>query len=533
MSTLDQSNYTAPLMIETQHVSKRFGGVVALDDVSIKIRTGELLAICGENGAGKSTLMKILSGQHPDYEGQILLRGNAVRFNGIKDAENAGISIIHQELNLVEELSVSANIFLGREKSSFGMLDSKSMNDDTRQLMQQLQCNIAPQATVRSLRVGDQQLVEIAKAVSISAEILIMDEPTSALTESEVARLDQVISELRGRGVTIVYISHKMDEIFRLSDRITILRDGKSVDTVETASVTPNQVTEMMVGRQLSQNTRRRTDTSPIVASSVATSQVTVRPAETGEPILSVRKLWRAWPGQAKKWRLKDISFDLRRGEIVGVAGLMGAGRTELFECLFGCCDDDFGGELLFEGKPIRPTHSSEAIQHGLSLVTEDRKRSGVFQNLDVRENITIGSLGKLLKAGLISRSSEKSTSQSIVERLNIKLDGLNARIGSLSGGNQQKCLIGRALLTEPRVLLLDDPTRGIDVGAKAELHQLLGELTEQGIAILMSSSELPELLMNCDRILVLCEGRLTGHFTSAEATEQKILQAATTVGSP
>ncbi len=515
MMTMAPSASADIFAIETRSISKRFGGVVALDNVSIQVRRGELLAICGENGAGKSTLVKILCGQHLEYEGEVLLQGQPLRFTGIKDAERAGIGIIHQELNLVENLSVAANVFLGREQSRYGFLDQASMNRQTTSLLRQLQCEISPSARVGTLRVGDQQLIEIAKAVGMGAEILIMDEPTSALTESEVTRLYRVIADLRRRGVTILYISHKMDEIFHLSDRVTVLRDGRYIDTVATAEVTPRKITQMMVGRDFGYQVPRDR----------------IRSNDPAMPaLLSVKNLWRAWPGHARKWRLQNISFDVYPGEIVGVAGLMGAGRTELFECLFGCCTEEFGGEVNLDGRPLRLGHSRDAIRQGISMVSEDRKRLGLFSNLNIRENVTIGSLQKLTKVGLVSLRQERTACQTMIERLRIKLAGQRFSVQSLSGGNQQKCLIGRSLLNHPKLLLLDDPTRGVDVGAKAEVYQLLNELAQRGISILMSSSELPELLINCDRILVLCEGRLTGHFTSEEATEQAIMEAATAI---
>ncbi|HMO12569.1 MAG TPA: sugar ABC transporter ATP-binding protein [Pirellulaceae bacterium] len=503
------------VQIEIRSVSKRFGGVVALDNVSFQIRRGELLAICGENGAGKSTLMKILCGQHLDYDGDIVVNGETVRFSGIKDAERFGIGIIHQELNLVDELSVAANIFLGRELSRFGLLCQKTMNERAAAFLNQLQCEISPSIRVGALRVGDQQLVEIAKAIGLGAKILIMDEPTSALTESEVTRLYRVITSLRQRGVTILYISHKMEEIFHLSDRIAVLRDGRYIDTVDTANVTPRQIAQMMVGREFVQTDLRRAS----------------KHGENGEqPVLAVRGLWRSWPGHAKHWRLKDICFDVHAGEVVGVAGLMGAGRTELFECLYGCCGDEFGGDIRLQGEQVQFKHAQDAIRHGVSMVTEDRKRFGLFTNLTVRENVTLSSLEQFTSLGWISSRKERSVCRSIIERLRVKLAGQEAEIQSLSGGNQQKCLIGRALLNQPKLLLLDDPTRGIDVGAKAEVYQLLNELAQNKIAILMSSSELPELILNCDRIIVLCEGRQTGMFSASEATEQAIMEAATAI---
>ena len=497
-------------LISIQHVTKRFPGVVALDDVSFDIAQGELHAIVGENGAGKSTLMKILSGVIPDFEGELLLRGKSARFRGTRDAERAGISIIHQELNLVEQLSAAANIFLGRERRNrLRLLDDRSMEREAQKLFERLECAIDPRGSAGTLRVGDQQLIEIAKALSLDTDILIMDEPTSALTESEVARLYRVIERLRERGVTILYISHKMDEVFRLADRITVLRDGKLVRTVDRLQTGAREVTHLMVGREIEAAQARD-------------------PRTPGETALEVRGLSLAWPGHARGWRLRDVGFSLRRGEILGIAGLMGAGRTELMEALFGASEERPLGEVLLNGRPAKFRHPAEARRAGLALVTEDRKRLGLFANMTVRENITICTLRQLARGGVIRTRRERTAARTSIDNLAVRTAGPEAPITTLSGGNQQKCIIGRWLLTKPEVLLLDDPTRGVDVGAKAELYRLMDQLCRNGMAIIVTSSELPELLTVSDRILVLCEGRLTGEFSRAEATEQRIMEAAT-----
>lgn len=500
----------APPIISTRRVTKRFGGVTALCDVSLEIAAGELHAVVGENGAGKSTLMKCLAGVLTDYDGELLLRGRPVRFHGTTDAQRSGVGIIHQELNLVEQLSAAANIFLGRERiGRLGLLDDRSMERAAAELLSQLECHAHPRDPVGQLRVGDQQLVEIAKALSLEAEILIMDEPTSALAEAEVARLFRVIDRLRARGVTILYISHKMDEVFRLADRITVLRDGRHVRTVARGETTPREITHLMVGREIEETrlTRARTP---------------------GDVVLALDQLALPWPGHARQWRLRDISFQLRRGEIVGLAGLMGAGRTELLECLFGASPQPPQGRILLEGRPVAFGHPAEAMRSGVALVTEDRKRLGLFANLDLAANITICTLAELTRGGLIGYGRERSMARQMADRLGIRAAAVDAPIGSLSGGNQQKAILGRWLLTRPKVLLLDDPTRGVDVGAKAELYRLMDELCGEGLGILVTSSELPELLTLCDRILVLCEGRLTGELSRQEATEQRIMELAT-----
>jgi ABC-type sugar transport system ATPase subunit len=497
-------------LISIRDVSVRFPGVLALDRVSLDINRGELHAIVGENGAGKSTLMKVLAGVYAKFDGEFLLRGTAQRFESTRDAERAGVSIIHQELNLVEQLSVAANIFLGRERRGrFGLLDKQAMNSTAAALLAELECRAAPTQLVGGLRVGDQQLVEIAKALSLQSDIVIMDEPTSALTEAEAERLMRIIARLKSRGVTILYISHKMDEVFRLADRITVLRDGRLVITVRPAESSPRTVAHLMVGREIE-------------------SASSFLPRIPGPAVLEVRKLSLAWPGHAQKFRLRDINLTVSAGEVLGIAGLMGAGRTELLECLFGSSRVPPMGQILLNGRPVVFRHPADALAAGVAFVTEDRKRLGLFDQLNVGQNITLCNLRESLRAGLIQPRAERQVAAGIVERLHVKTPGVEARITNLSGGNQQKCIIGRGLLTKPKILLLDDPTRGVDVGAKAELYLLIDGLCREGLAVILTSSELPELLTLSDRILVLCEGRLTGHFTRAEATEQRIMEAAT-----
>jgi ribose transport system ATP-binding protein len=510
MTAAPAGSGTADLAIAMRSITKRFPGVVALDGVSLDVRRGELHAICGENGAGKSTLMKILSGVYRPDAGALEIHGQPVRFTGTRDAERAGVAIIHQELNLVEDLSVAANVFLGRERrTALGLVDDRAMETETARLLEMLECRVAPRTRAGSLRVGDQQLVEIAKALSLDASILVMDEPTSALTEAESARLERTVCRLRDRGTTILYISHKMDEVFRLADRITVLRDGRHVRTVDRGATTPKEVTCWMVGREIA-------------------GQVFHEPRPHGDTLLEIHRLTLPWPEHPRGYRLADVSLDLHAGEIVGVAGLMGAGRTELLETIFGVSPPTWAGEILLAGRPVRFTHPREACDAGIAMVTEDRKRLGLFPDLDVAGNISLCSLHEALRGGLLSRSREEALVAGPLRDTGVKTPSPHASIMGLSGGNQQKCIIGRWLLTEPRILLLDDPTRGIDVGAKAELYQLIDRLCRQGMAVLLTSSELPELLTLSDRILVLAEGRLTAEFTRAEATEHRILEAAT-----
>ena len=501
---------TSPFAVRMLGITKRFPGVVALDDVTLEVRAGEVHAICGENGAGKSTLMKILSGVYQPDAGVLEVDGRDTRFTGTRDAERAGIAIIHQELALVEDLPVAANVFLGRERrGALGLLDDRSMTEECAALFSQLDCAVDPGDRTGNLRVGDQQLVEIAKALSLDASIVVMDEPTSALTESESARLERTIQRLVAQGTTILYISHKMDEVFRLADRITVLRDGRHVKTVDTTATSPREITGWMVGRDIAGHDFHGS-----------------RPR--GEKLLEVRGLSLPWPEHPRGYRLKEISFDLHAGEIVGIAGLMGAGRTELLEVLFGAGEDTWSGTIELRGEPVRFRHPREACAARVAMVTEDRKRLGLFPDLDVAGNVSLCSLHEALRLGLVSRAAEEQLAAGPVRDTGVKTPGLHAAITGLSGGNQQKCIIGRWLLTKPEVLLLDDPTRGIDVGAKAELYSLIDGLCRQGLGVILTSSELPELLTLADRILVLAEGRLTAEFSRAEATEARIMEAAT-----
>jgi ABC-type sugar transport system ATPase subunit len=496
--------------LSVRSITKRFPGVTALENVSLEIAAGEVHAIVGENGAGKSTLMKILSGAITEYDGEIMLRGRPVRFGGPRDAEHAGVSIMYQELNLVDELTAAANIFLGRERRGrLGLLDDRGMEAEAATYFAQLGTHVRPSTRVGDLRVGDQQLVEIAKALSLKADILIMDEPTSALSESEVRRLFDVVRTLKARGVTVVYISHKMDEVFTLADRITVLRDGQLVATLARAEADPRHVINLMVGRE------------------IAALQFD-EPRQPAQEILRVESLALAGGDRGGRSKLDGVSFTLRRGEILGVAGLLGAGRTELLECLFGASDRLPTGSILLDGKPVLFRRPADAKAAGLAYVTEDRKRLGLFDQMSVAANVTISQLAAVLRGRLLSRRRELAVVGQSTRDLSIKAAGPDAAITSLSGGNQQKTIIARWLLTRPKVLLLDEPTRGIDVGAKAELYVLMDRLCRQGLGIIMTSSELPELLTVCDRIMVLCEGRKTAEFARGEATEEKIMHAAT-----
>ena len=497
-------------MLEIRSVSKSFSGVRVLKDVSFTITQGEVHALMGENGAGKSTLMKILSGVYPEYEGALLLDGQPLKLHGPRDAQQHGIAIIHQELSLIPELSVAENVFLGHEpKTPLGLLDGRRMTADTQALLQRLQVDLPPGRLVRDLRVGEQQIVEVAKALAPGARLLMLDEPTSALSESEIRHLFSVIATLKAQGVTMIYVSHKLEEIFALTDRITVLRDGEYVGTRNTRETDSAELIRLMVGRPVD-------DLFP------------KEEAQPGGEALRVESL--SLRAGAERGRgLQDVSFSLRRGEILGVAGLMGAGRTELLETLFGVPDRArVGGRIQMDGQEIRPASPHEAISAGLAFVTEDRKNQSLVMSFSVRQNVTLIALEKFERYGLIQRNAEAAAVQSSISDLRVKTTGQETPITALSGGNQQKVVLAKCLLAGPKVLLLDEPTRGIDVGAKAEIYALISRLARQGTAVLLASSELLELLAMCDRILVLCEGRLTATLTRGEATQERILEAAT-----
>lgn len=494
--------------LEMQRIHKRFGGTLALAGIDIGIRSGEVHAIVGENGAGKSTLMRILSGAITDYDGQLILNGKPVRFTGPRDAENHGISIIYQELNLVPALSAAANIFLGRESRRGLFVRDRQMEREATDYFRQLGAHVDPKMPVKRLRIGDQQLVEIAKALSLDSDILIMDEPTSALADAEVQRLIGIIGSLKDHGVTILYISHKMDEVFRVADRISILRDGHLVATVDTKKTTPGEVVRCMVGR----------DIAKLDFAHDATEQ---------KELLRVENLSLPHRERPGAWHLCDINLVVQTGELVGVAGLLGAGRTELIECLFGANSRRPTGTIRIQGEACILNTPKDAIARGMAMVSEDRKRFGLFPSLNLCDNITICQLNELTRRGLISRSHRNAAAREQMDRLAIRAAGPQSPISSASGGNQQKCVLARWLLTRPIMLLLDEPTRGIDMGAKAELYVLLRRLCHDGIGILMTSSELPELLAVCDRIVVLCNGRIAGMFDRSEATEEKLVRAA------
>jgi ABC-type sugar transport system ATPase subunit len=498
-------------VLELSGICKVFPGVVALDEVSFTIARGEVHAIVGENGAGKSTLMKILSGVYTADRGALTLDSEPLHLKSTRDARDRGIAIIHQELNLIPELSIAENIYLGREpRTPWGTLDRRRMIAWSRQLLLRLDLTVDPRRAISSLRIGEQQLVEVAKALSFDARLLILDEPTSALSANEIGRLFAVIRSLKQHGVTMVYISHKFEEIFALADTVTVLRDGRHVATMEATKTDEAELVRLMVGREL-------TDLFP--------KQVTT----IGAPVLRVQHL--AWHPPAARLRrsLHDISFDLRAGEILGVAGLMGSGRTELLETIFGVHPRrEVRGVATIDDRPTRPRTPRQALRRRIAFVTEDRKSQSLVVMLSVATNTTLAALRTFCRGGFVRHGQERAAVNDLIHRLRIRTPNPGVRVEVLSGGNQQKVAIAKCLLTGPRVLLLDEPTRGIDVGAKAEIYGLMSHLAASGTAILMASSELPELLAMCDRVLVMREGRLVSVLEGEQMTQVDIMAAAT-----
>lgn len=497
-------------MLEAKHITKRFGGVTALSDVNLQLHPGKVNAIIGENGAGKSTLMKIFSGVHTQYEGEMLLKGKVVHFANTKGAEAAGIAIIHQELNLVPYLSIAENIFLGRELvNSFGVLQKKRMQEETIGLLKRLNLAVSPSTKIAELKVGQQQLIEIAKALYTNAAVIIMDEPTSAISDKEVDNLFSIIAHLKADGKTIVYISHKLRELFTIADNYIILRDGQTVDAGEMEGVTQDALIKKMTGRQLGFEKSGKSDTDEALLLKV--KNLTMR-----HPILRFTNL------------LNDISFNLHKGEILGVYGLMGAGRTELMECIFGLHPRNAKAKISINNKEVKINKPAEAITAGMALVPEDRKLHGLVLNHSIKSNISITVLKKLENWGLfLSNKKERALTKNSINQLGIKTSSDKAAAKSLSGGNQQKIVLAKWLATNPQVLLLDEPTRGIDINAKAEIYKLMKSLAATGMGIVMVSSELPEILAVSDRVLVLCEGELTATIPIEEATEAGILKYA------
>jgi D-xylose transport system ATP-binding protein len=494
-----------------RNIVKEFPGVRALDGVSFTLDAGEFHALVGENGAGKSTLMKVLSGVYPygTYEGDILINDQIRHFSGIRDAENAGIAIIFQELSLVKELTVGENIFLGQAPSKLGVIDWSALYHKATNLLRELHLSIDPRTLVGELGIGQQQLVEIAKALSKNARILVLDEPTAALTESEVETLFTILRDLRSRGVGMIYISHKLDEVFKMSDRITVLRDGRTVATHDAKDLTKAQVIAAMVGREVG-------DIFPKVDH------------DFGNVALTVEHLTAYSIDTADKKLVDDITFSVRKGEVLGIAGLMGSGRTEMLMTIFGAWPGRYMRKISVEGREVHIDSPADAIHNGIGFVTEDRKRYGLILDQTILDNMTLASLKMVSGTFLTDRARESVAVRRPIESLRVKAPSPLTITNTLSGGNQQKVVLGKWLLTNPKILFLDEPTRGIDVGAKQEIYTEINKLAKEGLAIVLVSSELPEVLGLSDRVIVLHEGRMTGEFTRTDATPEKVMAAAT-----
>jgi ribose transport system ATP-binding protein len=481
-------------------ITKRFPGVVALDRVDFELERGEVHVLLGENGAGKSTLVKMLAGAYRPDEGEILLDGEAASISSATDAQKLGISTIYQEFNLVPQFTVAENIFLGRQPRRFGFVDRRKMREEARKLLDRMKVLVDPDALVSNLGVAQRQMVEIAKALSLNARILIMDEPTASLSGQEVERLFEIVRGLKKEEVAMIFISHHLEEVSEIGDRVTVLRDGKVVDRVP-ASTKHSELVRMMVGRSVEAQFPRR------------------RP-ELGEVLLEVKNL-------SREGVLEDVSFSLRAGEVVGVAGIVGAGRTELARAIFGADPGD-AGEVWVEGRRMERGDPREAKRRGMGFVTEDRQGQGIVPPLSVAENLGLASLERNTHVGLVNRREQRKQARKIIEDLNIRTPGPEQEIRFLSGGNQQKTVIGKWLLADSKVLIMDEPTRGIDVGAKVEIYELMNELTENGAGILMISSDLPEVLGMSDRILVMSGGRITGELSVEEANGENVMELAT-----
>ena len=491
------------LILSMKGITKSFSGVAALKNAALDLKAGEVVALMGENGAGKSTLMKILTGIYSKDSGEIKYMGQEVCFKGPAESEEAGISIVHQELNMMNDLTVAQNLFIGREEMNGFLIDDKKMNEKASELFKVLKIDINPAEKIGNLTVGKQQMVEIAKAISSKAKVIIFDEPTAALTDSEIEELFKVIRDLRKQGTGMVYISHRMDEINVISDRVIVMRDGEYVGTLITKECSKDDIIKLMVGRTILGE--------PKTASNVA---------KDAPVVLKCEKLNR---GKA----VKDVSFELRKGEILGFSGLMGAGRTEVARLIFGADKKD-SGKIFINGKEVTINTPEDAVAHGIGYLSEDRKRFGLIVDKSVEENTVISSLNDFVKGIFIDKVKSKEVSERYVESLKTKTPSVSQLVKKLSGGNQQKVVIAKWLVRNSDILIFDEPTRGIDVGAKSEIYALMESLAKEGKSIIMISSELPEVLRMSDRVIVMCEGRITGTLDIAEANQEVIMESAT-----
>ena len=488
------------VLLEMHHVHKRFAGVHALNDVSLKLKAGEVHALLGENGAGKSTLIKVLGGIYQADEGEIYIDGNKVEIKGVEDAQKSGIAIIHQELVLVPYMTVAENIFLGREFGNCVLVNRKKMNEEAQKLLNENQVNISADMLVGKLTIAQQQMVEIVKAISYDSKILVMDEPTSSIADKEVEFLFETMRKLTKRGVGIIYISHKMSELEQVCDRVTVMRDGLYVGTEIVKNTTKDKLIAMMVGRELENYYTRDYQ-------------------EPGEEVLRCEHI-------SDGDMVKDVSFSLKKGEIIGFAGLVGAGRSETMKAIFGLAKN-VSGETWVNGKKVKVTSPVDAMKYGLALVPENRKNEGLYSVQSVRFNMTIEVLKQFMKGISVDEKKEAALTQKYIDMMDTKTPTQMQKIGNLSGGNQQKVIIGRWLATDPDVLILDEPTRGVDVGAKSEIYVIMNELVKKGVSIIMVSSELPEIINMSDRVYVMAEGRVTGCLNHREVTQEAVMQLA------
>jgi len=499
------------IILEMRNITKEFPGVKALQNVNLKIKEGEIHALCGENGAGKSTLMKVLSGVYPhgSYTGDILFNGNVCKFKDIKQSEELGIVIIHQELALIPHLSIAENIFLGNEQAKNGIINWNETVLRTRELLKKVGLNESPNTKTANLGVGKQQLTEIAKALSKNVKLLILDEPTAALNEHDSENLLNLLLELKKQGMSAIIISHKLNEISKVADSITILRDGQTVETLDMKKdkISEDRIIKGMVGREL-------------------TNRYPKREAKIGNTIFDVKN-WNVFhPLHTNQKSIDDVNFHIRKGEIVGIAGLMGAGRTELAMSIFGkSYGKKITGQIFKDNKEIHLNNVSQAIEHGIAYVSEDRKGNGLILMDDIKQNITLASLNKITNKFVINKNQEIIESEQFREKLKIKTPSIYQKTGNLSGGNQQKVVLSKWIFSEPDILILDEPTRGIDVGAKYEIYTIINQLASDGKGILVISSELPEILGICDRVYVMNEGRITGEVSKEEATQERIMK--------
>jgi len=505
---------TQETVLEMKGIVKRFPGVIALKNVTFSASRGEVHGLVGENGAGKSTLMKVLSGVHPypTYEGELHIKGDHVRFAGTREAEEKGVAIIHQELNLIPELTVAENIFLGREpvKPPLAFVDRKKMAAESRKLLGEFKLEVEPGTPVKDLTVGKMQMVEIAKALSVNTDILVLDEPTSALTEKEINSLFKIIRGLKERGVTMIYISHKLEEVFEICDRVTVLRDGETVKTLPIGELNRDLLVSLMVGREL-------------------TNLYPPRESDTGDEAIRVKDFCVDHPFLPGERIVRNVSFSARRGEILGFAGLMGSGRSEVVTALFGSFPASTEGEVYIDNSKVKLVNPRKAIRDGVGLVTEDRKRFGLVLSMSVGENISLACLPSVSPYQWVNRKKENAVIEKYIRELNVKTSGKNVIVNTLSGGNQQKVVISKWLATSPKILILDEPTRGVDVGARFEIYQIMNELVSRGVCIIMISSDLPEVIGMSDRIIVMHEGEITGEFTDKEEFSQEEIMACAT----